>query len=151
MTVVLALCDIDCDIENIEPYKTTELGSYEYLNCYFSTISKLLENKKWGSRFPILLESLDVKTKIDPEVAEELLFEIKFISEELKKFSPTDIDCGETDTEENKWILESPFETSADNIYDYFLNMEENNLTQTFLEFVTEAVEENMSLIYLFE
>ncbi|OGH96639.1 MAG: hypothetical protein A2104_05350 [Candidatus Melainabacteria bacterium GWF2_32_7] len=151
MGVILVICDIDCDPENLEPYKTVELGSYEYLNCYFSTISTLLEDGKLGSRFPILLESLDAKTKIEPEAAEELLFELAAITEELKKYPPSSIDCGNIDTEESNWMLEAPFDTSVDNLYDYFLNMEENNLTQTFYEFAAEAAEENMSLLYIFE
>jgi hypothetical protein len=150
MTVVLVICDIDCDVEDIEPYKSAELGSYEYLNCYFNTISTLLEESKWGSRFPVLLESLDAKTKIEPEAAEELSGELSTIKEELKKFPPSGIKCGSIDTEESIWMLEAPFDTSADNIYDYFLTAEENNLTQVLYDFAVEAAEENMSLMYLF-
>jgi len=149
MTVTLALCEIDCDPENIEPYKSVELGSYEYINCYLSTISTLLEEGKWGSRFPILLESLDAKTKIEPEAAEELLSELTAISEELKKYPISDINCGNINTENSNWMLEAPFDTSADNLYDYFLTVEETNLTKSFLDYANEAAEETMSLMYL--
>lgn len=150
MGVVLVICDLDCDPENIEPYKSAELGSYEYLTCYFSTISSLLEDKKWGSRFPVLLESLDAKTKIEPAAAEEMVLELTAIAQELKNQPPANINCN-IDTEESNWMLESPFDASADNIYDYFLTMEENNLTKTFYDFAFEAAEENLSLIYVFE
>lgn len=141
MKVALILCDIDSDEENIEPYKSIELGSYEYVNCYLSSISSLLENGKWGSRFPIMVESLDAKTKIGPGTAEELLSELDVIQEELKKLPPSKIDC-EDIAEESTWMLEAPFDTSADNIYDYFLTLEDTNLTKTFYDYAIEAVEE---------
>ncbi|EKE02463.1 MAG: hypothetical protein ACD_20C00383G0015 [uncultured bacterium] len=150
MGVVLVICELDCDPDNIEPYKSAELGSYEYLNCYFNTISSLLEDKKWGSRFPILLESLDAKTKIEPDAAEEMASELAVITQELKNQPPANIDCN-IDTEESNWMLEAPFDTFADNIYDYFLTLEENNLTKTFYDFASEAAEENLSLIYIIE
>lgn len=150
MGVVLVICDIDCEVDNIEPYKIAELGSYEYLNCYFKTISGLLEDGKWASKFPVLLESLDAKTKIEPEAAEEMMSELNVIAEELKKFPLSKVDCSSIN-EESDWMMEAPFDTTVDNVYDYFLTMEENNLTQIFYEFASEAAEENMSLMYLFE
>ena len=150
MTVSLILCDIDCDEENVEAHKSIELGSYEYINCYLSTISKFLEEGKWGKRFPILIESLDAKAKIDPDTAEELLMELNLIREELKKFPPCRIDCENIETDDKSWIFEAPFENSAETIYDYFLNNEEDNLTETFYSFAQEAVEDNLSIMYIF-
>jgi len=151
MNVSLIICDIDCDEDNVDPYKSCELGSYEYINCYLSSISSLLEDGKWGSKFPILIESLDAKAKLEPETCEELLGELDIIQEELKKYPHSKIKCDDIDTENTNWMLEAPFDTSADNLYDYFMTMDETNLTKTFYEFAQEASEENMSVMYLFD
>lgn len=151
MNVTLIICDIDCDEDNIDPYKSSELGSYEYINCYLSTISSLLEDNKWGSKFPILIESLDAKAKLEPETCEELLAELEEIQSELKKYPPTKVNCGNIGTDESNWMLEAPFDTSTDNLYDYFMTADENNLTQTFIEFAQTAVDDNMSIMYLFD
>ncbi|MDD3012994.1 MAG: Imm70 family immunity protein [Candidatus Gastranaerophilales bacterium] len=151
MNVTLIICDIDCDEDNIDPYKTCELGSYEYINCYLSTISSLLEDDKWGSKFPVLIESLDAKAKLEPETCEELITELEVIKEELKNHSLSKIKCGDIDTENTNWMLEAPFDTLADNLYDYFMTLDETNLTNTFYEFAFEASEENMSVMYLFD
>jgi hypothetical protein len=145
------MCDIDCDEDNIDPYKSCELGSYDYINCYLSTISSLLEENKWGSKFPILIESLDAKAKLEPETCEELLLELDAIQEELKNYPPSKIKCGDIDTENSNWMLEAPFDTTANNLYDYFMTVDETNLTNTFYEFAQEASEENMSVMYLFD
>ena len=151
MNVTLMICDIDCDTDNVNPHKSLELGSYEYFNCYLSTISSLLEDGKWGNKFPILLESFDAKTKIDPEPVEGLLNELSIIKEELKNYPPSKINCGGYDTEESNWMKEAPFDMNADNIYDYFLTLDESNLSEALHDFANEAYEENMSLMYIFE
>jgi len=150
MNVTLIICDIDCDEDDVDSYRSCELGSYEYVNCYLSTVSALLEDGKWASKYPILIESLDANAKIEPETCEELLLELDEIHEELKKYPPSKINCGNIEAESN-WMLEASFDASADNIYDYFLTLDESNLTQTIYEFAQIAIEENMSLMYLFD
>jgi len=151
MTVFLVMCDIDYDPENIDPYKSIELGSFDYLNCYFTTISNILENKKWGSRFPILMESFESKTGIDPESAEELIGELAEISDELKNYTSADIVCNGLELEDSEWMMDAPFDTSSENLYDYFQTAEETNLTKTLYEYASEAFDENMCLLYIFQ
>lgn len=151
MNVTLIICDIDCDEDSSDPYKSCELGSYEYINCYLSTISSLLEDGKWGSKFPILIESLDAKAKLEPETCEELLLELDTIKEELKNAPPSKINCGNIETDKSNWMLEAPFDNAAGNLYDYFSTLDETNLTETFYEFAQTASEDNMSIMYLFD
>jgi hypothetical protein len=71
--------------------------------------------------------------------------------EELRKYPPAELDCGKLDTDDSNWMLEAPFDTSADNLYDYFLTQEENNLTETLYEYASEAVDDNLSIVYIFD
>lgn len=65
-----------------------KIGTGDFLHAFFSTIAYNLENKKWGSRFPLLMNDLYHKTlsKNDVDAAIE---ELKIIQTELEEYSPS--------------------------------------------------------------
>jgi hypothetical protein len=65
-----------------------KIGTGDFLHSFFSTIAYNLENKKWGSRFPLLMNDLYYKT-LSVDKIDEALAELKTIQEELKEYSPS--------------------------------------------------------------
>jgi len=65
-----------------------KIGTGDFLHSFFSTIAYNLENKKWGSRFPLLMNDLYYKTLFVDKI-DEALAELKTIQEELKEYSPS--------------------------------------------------------------
>ncbi|MGY3778481.1 immunity 70 family protein [Isobaculum melis] len=66
------------------------IGTGEFFNSFFSTVYVNLENKKWGSRFPLIMKNLYSGTlDIDElNIAKNELSEIK---QELFKLAPNKI------------------------------------------------------------
>jgi 2,3-bisphosphoglycerate-dependent phosphoglycerate mutase len=70
--------------------KSFEIGSSDFLHSFFSTVFVRLENNRWGSRFPVLMNHLytgNLSTELSSEAKEELK-KIKF---ELAEFSPDEV------------------------------------------------------------
>ena len=67
-----------------------EFGYSETLYSFFSTVCYNLENKEWGSRFPIIMNSLyyDEEFGVKYEDIEEFQKEIKIIQDEFSKLKP---------------------------------------------------------------
>ena len=147
MNVTLVLCDIDADRDNAVPRKSVELGSYEYVNFYLTAVCRFLESNQWGKRFPILMESLDSGTKIEPDDCEEFLAELNEVKEELKNINVSDLG----NVFEKKEIIDTSADVLAETLYEYFITLDEDNLTQIIYDFAVEAGEENMSLMYIFD
>jgi 2,3-bisphosphoglycerate-dependent phosphoglycerate mutase len=67
-----------------------EVGTSTFLKSWFSTINFHLEKKKWGSKFPIIMEYL-----YQGEVPENLLLSLKkevlLTKDRLRKLSPKDV------------------------------------------------------------
>ena len=71
-------------------YYWYQIGTGDFLYAFFSTISTNLENRIWGSRFPIIMNQL-YQGKIDNANILKALEELQIIKEELKHFSPEKI------------------------------------------------------------
>ncbi|MGK6316982.1 immunity 70 family protein [Neorhizobium sp. DT-125] len=65
----------------------TELGAGSFVHAFFSTASALLENGKWGSRFPMLMHEL-YQGSLAKAHAEAALDELATIRRELAAFPP---------------------------------------------------------------
>ena len=63
------------------------IGSADFLHSFFSTIAVNLEDKKWGSRFPVLMNEL-YQGKLSVENTDAAIKELNIIREELKQISP---------------------------------------------------------------
>ena len=66
---------------------TDEVGSSEFMHCFFSTVSGNLEPNGWGSRFPVLLKNL-YQGQLQEEEAAPALAELELVEKELVQLSP---------------------------------------------------------------
>ncbi len=63
------------------------IGTGSLMHSFFSTIAYRLEDNKWGSKFPNLMNGL-YKAAIEPEESKWVLDELKMIKQELSKLTP---------------------------------------------------------------
>lgn len=66
------------------------IGTADFMHSFFSTIAYNLENKKWGSRFPNLMNEL-YNLEIEPNKSELVLKELKIIKQELATLTPNKV------------------------------------------------------------
>lgn len=121
-----------------------QVGSGEFLNSFFSTIAYNLEERKWGSRYPYvmnhfyngILEAGDIDAAIN---------EVKEIQMRLKEYSP----------EKVVWNMENlsmcpPWgdDISADitDLSNYFITSEGDNLIILMLQALETAKELNLPI-----
>ena len=121
------------------------VGKQNYLNSYFSTISKRLEPKGWGTRFPHIFKDLYPGELLEDEV-EAVLKEFYIVREELKKV-PKWRRIWDYFKEE-KYIKEDDVgDKKAKNCYDYFVTEESRkNITEVFIERLEDALENNKAV-----
>jgi 2,3-bisphosphoglycerate-dependent phosphoglycerate mutase len=74
------------EVENI----ATELGTQEFVHCFFSTLSYQLENGEWGSKFPALMTEL-YQGSLKAAHARAALSELRNAKNMLSKFPPSDV------------------------------------------------------------
>lgn len=67
-----------------------QIGQGDFLHSFFSTVAYNLENKIWGSRFPIIMNEL-YQGKIEYKNINVALEEVDMIKTELKSLSPQDV------------------------------------------------------------
>ena len=108
----------------------TEFGYSETLYSWFSTICYRLEDKKWGSKFPIVMNKLyyDEEYGVPYEDLEDFKNELVTIKVEFSKLSPKDAIWS---FEEN--ILEvspnmSNINYNAKNLVDFYVNPRNKNI-----------------------
>lgn len=64
-----------------------QVGSGDFLNSFFSSVAYHLENRKWGSRFPLIMEEL-YQGRLSLRKIDRAMEELNTIKRELRKFSP---------------------------------------------------------------
>lgn len=67
-----------------------EVGSGDFLHSFFSTVAVNLENGKWGSRFPVIMNEL-YQGKISSRKVEKAIKEVETIKSELKNYPPSKV------------------------------------------------------------
>lgn len=65
-----------------------KIGNGNILHSFFSTVAYNLENNKWGSRFPLIMEELYYKS-LSPQKVDLASEEIKKIFIELQDYAPS--------------------------------------------------------------
>jgi len=63
------------------------IGTASFMHSFFSTIAYRLEDNKWGSKFPNLMNGL-YNAEIEPEESKWVLGELEIIKQELAKLTP---------------------------------------------------------------
>ncbi len=64
-----------------------EIGTPDFLHCFFSTVAVNLEEGSWGSRFPVIMNEL-YQGHLEEKNVTGAIKELKTIKKQLKKFSP---------------------------------------------------------------
>lgn len=63
-----------------------QIGRGDFLHSFFSTVAYNLEDKKWGNRFPVIMNHL-YQGKVAIEEVDKAIEELAIIREELKELS----------------------------------------------------------------
>ena len=64
-----------------------QIGQGDFLHAFFSTVAFNLENKNWGSRFPIIMNEL-YQGKLNNKNVDKAICELNQIKDELADFTP---------------------------------------------------------------
>lgn len=85
------LCQIKDDVMAVGftvSFYWYQVGSGDFLHSFFSTIAYNLETKKWGSKYPIIMNEF-YQGKLESNKIKDAIEEIKDIQKELKKYPPS--------------------------------------------------------------
>lgn len=125
-------------------YYWYQVGSGEFLNAFFSTIAYNLEERKWGSRYPYVMNHF-YNGILESEDIEAAINEVIEIKMRLKEYSP----------EKVVWDIENlskrpPWgdDISADitDLSNYFITSEGENLIGLILRALETAKELHLSI-----
>lgn len=112
-----------------------QIGHGDFLHAFFSTVAYNLENKKWGSRFPVIMIKL-YQEKITKDNIDKAICELAHIKDELKNCTPDKIIWDIDDlTKQPPW---------ADNISSRITNLANYFITsdgEDFLDIFSHALE----------
>lgn len=120
------------------------IGTGDFFNSFFSTICMRLEDSKWGSRFPVIMNDLynGSLSKEKLNLAQKELVKIQF---ELSKLPPNKVVWDADD------LRKSPpwgNDISKDiiDLAEYFITNQGNNLIDVLSEAISEATDEDLEL-----
>lgn len=121
------------------------VGTGDFVHSFFSTICYNLENKKWGSRFPHLMNELyqgELSYKDVDEAEEELAIIIK----ELKDISPDKVVWDIEDlSKQPPWGKD--ISSDIQNLFDYFITCDGENLFDEIIKAFQESKVEKQNVI----
>lgn len=120
---------------------TDEVGSIDFLYCFFSTITVNLEPSGWGSRFPIIMKKL-YSGKLPSTEAEAALLELRTIKSELSKINPEKVVWSYEDRDTlPPWGSEISKDITS--LSNYFVTSSGRELIPLLEEILVEASEHN--------
>lgn len=121
-----------------------QVGTGDFLHSFFSTIAYNLENKKWGSRFPIIMNEF-YNGSISTIHIDEALDEINVITNELKTLS---VDKLVWDYEDLSLLPPWGNKISDDitNLSNYFITSDGEDLITILFNALEMAKNMNMSI-----
>lgn len=64
-----------------------QIGSGDFLHCFFSTVAVNLEKNKWGSKFPVIMNEL-YQGKVEANHIDEAINELGMIKKMFANYSP---------------------------------------------------------------
>ena len=71
-------------------YNWYEIGSSDFLYAFFSTVAYNLENKKWGTKFPVIMNELYLG-ELNSSRIPEAINELEQMKQGLAKYSPNKV------------------------------------------------------------
>ncbi|MBO0467043.1 immunity 70 family protein [Enterococcus plantarum] len=120
------------------------IGTGDFLHSFFSTICGNLENMKWGSKFPIVMNNL-YEGEISVKDIHEAQKELRTIQEEFSKISPDKI-IWDIENLEKRPPWGNNISKDIKNLSDYFVTSDGENLFDVLNEAMYEAMQENSAL-----
>ena len=115
------------------------IGSADFLHSFFSTVSYHLEYRKWGSRFPVIMNEV-YQGYLLPEHAEQAREELSVITAELKNLKPHQIIWDIDDlSKEPPW--EVPISEEITDLANYFITSDGADFITIFNHALLKAIE----------
>ena len=121
-----------------------QIGTGDFLHSFFSTVAFNLENKKWGSRFPIIMNKL-YQGKLEVEVVDKAIEELKVIQEELNAYGPGKVIWDIEDlSKQPPWGNE--ISKDITDLSNYFVTSDGEDFLSVFFRALVKAKENNTSI-----
>lgn len=131
--------------EDLNVTCTYNLGYESIVQSFFSTIAYHLENKKWGSVYPAIMNEF-YKGKLEQNRIDYAIAEIKDIKKKLSKLKASDIIC-----DINNLDIKPPFDSSIDiPIELFFCNYDGITMPDIILN-VLESIRNKKNSLYIGE
>lgn len=125
-------------------YYWFQIGSGDFLFSFFSTVAYNLENQKWGSKFPVIMNEL-YQGELNSTHIPEAINELEQIKQGLAKLSPDKVIW-----DIKKLSAQSPWGTniSSDitNLLNYFVTSDGEDFITIFNHALEKAEELNYGL-----
>lgn len=115
---------------------TTEIGTGEFFNAFFSSVSGLLEPSGWGTRFPTIANKL-YAGEVNPEDATAALRELSTIQLELAKYNPDSV-IWDIDDRSKRPPWGDDISPDISSMADYFVTSTGRDLMETLQEIFEE-------------
>lgn len=121
-----------------------QIGHGDFLHSFFSTVAYNLEGKKWGSRFPLIMNEL-YQGKINREDVDKAMEEWDIIRKELQTFTPDKIIWDIEDlSKQPPWG--SNISKDITDLSNYFVTSDGKDFMSVFLHALEKAKEVNSDI-----
>lgn len=120
-------------------YYWYQIGSGDFLFSFFSTVAYHLENQKWGSKFPVIMNEL-YQGELNSTRISAAINELEQIKQELAKLTPDKVVWDIEDLS-----LQPPWGTNISseitNLSNYFVTSDGEDFITTFKRALEKAEE----------
>lgn len=121
-----------------------QIGTGDFLHSFFSTIAYNLENKNWGSRFPVIMNEL-YQGKMNVENVDKAITELEIIKKELKKYPPQKVVWDIDDlSKQSPWI--DNISKDITDLSNYFVTSDGADFLTIFLHALEKSKQMNCDL-----
>lgn len=125
-------------------YYWFQVGNGDFLHAFFSTVAYNLENRKWGSRFPIIMNEL-YQGKVKHEDTEKAIKELNIIKLELQTISPDKVVWDIEDlSKQPPWG--SNISKDITDLSNYFVTSDGNDFITVFFHALEKAKDVNSEM-----
>lgn len=121
-----------------------QVGTPDFLHAFFSTICYNLESKKWGDKYPYLMNEL-YQGKLSWKNADKVIEELKEVKSKFKNFSPSQViwDIGDISKQPPWGDKISPEITDLSN---YFVTSDGRDLIEIMLMALNDSISEKTDI-----
>lgn len=121
-----------------------QIGHGDFLHSFFSTVAYNLENKKWGSRFPVIMNEL-YQGEASPEHIDKAIEELGSIKKELQAYGPDKVIWDIEDlSKQPPWG--SNISKNITDLSNYFVTSDGHDFLTIFLDALEMAKKENCEI-----